>query len=385
MGEGGPQFQAGSFVTGGPDLPRISGTMRRNPGDTFAANIAMAEYAAGDARLAVLRLAIVDRAGRLGFAGEVLASGAIPGGAARNLSVPVAGDWSARTGLALWRNCAQVRFDSLRLSGLDLARRSLALCPPSGGAIVRSGPDGLRIAAGAPSLDLAGRLGGTPVRIASGALGFAWPGTIAARAVDVTLGPASSASRFRIERLSARTGSDIAGTFANASVALDAVPLDLSEISGRWRYANGILTLSDGALRLTDREQVDRFQPLVAEGATLHLADNRITASATLREPQSRREVLLANIGHDLSSGAGHADLIVESLVFDGTMQPDTLTPLALGVIANAEGTVRGEGRIDWNAAGVTSAGRFTTDRLDFAAACGSLRSIRASRSTTGT
>jgi hypothetical protein len=374
MGEGAPQFLAGSFVTGGPDLPRLSGNLRRNPGGGFSANIAMAEYAAGDARLSVPRLAIVERAGRLGFAGEVQASGSIPGGAARNLAVPVAGDWSEGTGLALWRNCAQVRFDSLRLSGLDLARRALALCPPPGGAIVRSGPDGLRIAAGAPSLDLAGRLGGTPVRIESGAVGFAWPGTLAARAIDVKLGPARSASRFRIERLSARTGSDIAGTFANATVALDAVPLDLSEISGRWRYANGILTLSDGALRLTDREQIDRFQPLVAEGAKLRLADNRITASALLREPQSRREVVLANIGHDLSSGTGHADLIVEGLVFDGTMQPDTLTPLALGVIANAEGTLRGEGRIDWNGTGVTSTGRFNTDRLDFAAAFGPVK-----------
>ncbi|MBM3595614.1 MAG: hypothetical protein FJX31_07515, partial [Alphaproteobacteria bacterium] len=374
VGEGGPQFLAGSFVTGGPDLPRISGNLRRNPVGGFAADIAMVDYAAGDARLTVPRLAIVQRAGRFGFAGEVQASGAIPGGEARNLAVPLVGDWSARSGLAVWRSCAQVRFDSLRLSGLDLARRSLALCPPRGGAIVRAGAGGLRIAAGAPLLDLAGRLGGTPVRIASGAVGFAWPGTLTARDIDVTLGPARSASRFRIGQLSARTVSAIDGAFADASVALDAVPLDLSEMSGRWRYANGSLVVSDGNLRLTDREQVDRFQPLVASGATLRLVDNRIVASALMREPQSRREVVLADIGHDLSSGTGHANLTVPALVFDKAMQPDTLTPLALGVIANAEGTVRGEGRIDWNAFGVTSTGRFSTDRFDFAAAFGPVK-----------
>lgn len=373
-GDGGPQVLTGSFLTGGPDLPRFSGTLRSTPGGGFVANLAMAEYGAGEARLAMPRLALVQRAGRLGFAGEMRASGPIPGGEARNLAVPVVGDWSARTGLSVWRSCAQVRFDSLRLSGLDLARRSLALCPPRGGAIVRSGPGGFRIAAGAPSLDLAGRMGGTTVRIASGAVGLAWPGTLFARTIDVTLGPASSASRFRIGQLSARTGSAIDGTFANASVALDAVPLDLSEMSGRWRYANGALTLSEANLRLTDREQVDRFQPLIANGATLRLADNRIVASAQLREPQSQREVVLADIRHDLSSGAGHADLTVPALVFDKAMQPDTLTPLALGVIANAEGAVRGEGRIDWNASGVTSTGRFSTDRLDFAAAFGPVK-----------
>ena len=142
-------------------------------------------------------------------------------------------------------------------------------------------------------------------------------------------------------------------------------------MSGRWRYAGDALTLSDGRLLVSDREQMDRFQPLIATGATLRLKDNRIVANALLREPTSQREVLRADIRHDLATGRGDADLIVDALVFDKQLQPDTLTHLALGVIANAEGTLRGAGRIDWNEAGVTSTGRFGTDRLDFAAAFG--------------
>ncbi len=371
LGQEGPQLLAGSFLTGGPGLPRIGGSARSTGQGGLAADLSMTEYAAGDARLALPRLALVQRGGRLGFAGEMRMSGAIPGGQARNLAMPVIGDWSDRAGLAIWRNCATVSFDTLRLSGLELSKRSLALCPPRGTAIVRAGPQGLRIAAGAPSLDLAGRLGGTPVRIASGPLGLAWPGNLNARAIDVSLGPVRSPSKFRIDRLSARLGSEVAGEFANASVALDAVPLDMSEMSGRWRYAGGALTLSQGVLRVSDREQVDRFEPLVASGAMLRMENSHITANALLREPQSQREVVRADIRHDLATGAGNADLFVDALVFDQMVQPDTLTPLALGVIANAEGTMRGAGRIDWNAAGVTSTGRFTTDRLDFAAAFG--------------
>jgi hypothetical protein len=371
MGESGPELLAGTFQTGGPGLPRLSGTARLTSAGGLAADLAMAAYSAGDAHLAVPRLALVQRSGRLGFAGEMRMSGAIPGGDARNLVVPLVGDWSERSGLAIARGCARVSFDALRLSGLEIARRSMAICPPRGTAIVRSGPQGLRIAAGAPSLDLAGTLGGTPIRVASGPVGLAWPGNLSARTIDVALGPVRSPSRFRIGSLSARIGSDVAGSFDNATVALDAVPLDLSDMSGRWRYAGGVLSLSDGELRVSDREQVDRFEPLVASGATLRLADNRITANALLREPQSQREVLRTDIRHDLSSGRGSADLFVDALVFDKALQPDTLTHLALGVIANAEGTLRGAGRIDWNEAGVTSNGRFGTDKLDFAAAFG--------------
>ena len=149
------------------------------------------------------------------------------------------------------------------------------------------------------------------------------------------------------------------------------MPLDLKDVSGQWRYIDGALRLSNGSLRLEDREQLDRFQPVIARDATLSLVDNTITAEALFREPASDREVVRAVIRHDLGTGNGNADLIADAVVFDERMQPDTLTRLALGVVANATGVVRGTGRIVWDAAGVRSTGRFSTDALDFAAAFG--------------
>jgi len=66
----------------------------------------------------------------------------------------------------------------------------------------------------------------------------------------------------------------------------------------------------------------------------------------------------------------------VPGILFDKAMQPDTLTPLALGVVANVAGTVRGSGEIDWTDGRVTSRGRFGTDSLDLAAAFGPARGI---------
>jgi Dicarboxylate transport len=370
-GQDGLQVLSGNFMTGGEGVPRLEGQIRQARSGLIL-DAAMADYAAGDASLVLPRLVVTQDRATLGFAGKAQVSGAIPGGRAQALAVPIEGRWSPKAGLSLWPRCTDVAFARLQLASLDLSRRSLALCPPPGQAIVSAAPDGgLKIAAGAPALDLAGTLGGSPVRITSGPLGLAWPGVLSARAVAVGLGPAGAVSRLRIGQLSARLGKDVAGSFAGVTAGLDAVPLDISEASGRWRYAGGVLSLSDAALTVSDREQVDRFEPLVAREAALTLRNTMITAQAAMRAPQSEREIVRADIAHNLDSGRGHADLLIPGIVFDQALQPDTLTPLALGIIANAQGTVRGEGRIDWTGEAVTSRGRFATDSLDFAAAFG--------------
>ena len=371
----GPPRLAGNFTTGGEGLPRITGRVEREEGGGLTARFAMADYRVGEDALAVPRLTLVQLpGGALGLAGEARLNGALPGGRVANLVLPLRGNWSPSGDLALWRRCTPLRFERLELASLRLERRGLTLCPPAGGAILRAGLGGLRIAAGAPALDLAGRLGQTPIRVASGPIGFAIPGQLSARAMNVTLGPPATASRFRIANLSARIGKEVAGSFAGSDILLAAVPLDLREAGGSWRFAAGKLTIADATFRLSDRQADARFQPLVAQGATLTLADNRIVADALLREPTSGRAVVRTAIRHDLSTGRGQADLAVDGVTFDKQLQPDTLTRLALGVIANALGTLRGEGRIDWSPAKVTSSGRFTTDSLDFAAAFGPVR-----------
>ena len=223
-------------------------------------------------------------------------SGPLPGGGAQGLALPLKGSWSSAGALTLWRECTTIRFDRLRYANLTLDARALRLCPPRGGAIVRTGSGGLRIAAGTPALAVSGRLGATPIRIASGPIGFALPGTLVAHALDVSLGPAATPSRFRIANLDARIGGGIAGHFAGSDVRLAAVPLDLVETEGRWRYAGGRLAIADGAFRLRDREPDARFAPLIARGATLSLADNRIVADAL---PWPHQQRLPVPQGHD--------------------------------------------------------------------------------------
>jgi len=370
-GEGTPLF-AGNLVTGGEGLPRISG--RFEHGDTGATQVSlrMAEYAAGEARLELPELVVAQGpGGALDFSGELLASGPLPGGRARALALPLAGTWSPGGGLALWRECTQVRFAALEVSNLVFDQQALTVCPPRGRAIVQQDARGLAIAAGTSSLDLRGRLGETPIAIASGPVGLAYPGVLSARDVYVALGPSDTATRFVISDLTASFGEAIGGAFNEADVFLASVPLDVLRASGEWTYAGGRLSLTDGAFALEDRQEVDRFRPLVAQGATLSLENNLITASAALREPGSGVLVTNVDLTHDLANASGHADLDVPSIAFGPEFQPTDLTPLALGVVANVEGTVTGSGRIDWSEQSLTSTGSFSSDDLDFAAAFG--------------
>ncbi|EJL34646.1 YdbH domain-containing protein [Novosphingobium sp. AP12] len=378
---GGAPRVTGNFATGGRDLPQVWGRMETAGNGRLTMQVAMPDYRAGSAMVGVPRLSLEQgRDGALAFTGQVLMSGELPGGSTRNLLVPLDGRWNANGSLAVWRGCTDVAFDALQFSSLALDRRRLTLCPSRGGAIVQGQPDNLLFAAGATALDLSGKLGETPIRIATGPLGFAMgggsPGVIKASAIKVALGPAQTASHFNISRLDAQVGKDIAGTFDEADIGLAAVPLDMKQAAGRWNYAGGVLAIEGARFTLVDRQPVARFQPLVSRDAALRLVNNRITAQALLREPSTDRAIVRADIAHDLGTAAGHADLAVDGIVFDDRLQADTLSRTLLGVVSGLKGQVHGTGRIDWNAKGVTSHGRFATEGVDFAAAFGPVQGL---------
>lgn len=380
LGSGAPRI-TGNFATGGRNLPQAWGRMEADSWGRISLRASMNDYHAGDARLAVPRLDLAqERDGALTFTGQVALSGALPGGQAQDLRAPIEGRWAANGDLAVWTRCTDVAFEGLRLASLSLERRKLTICPAGGRSVVASRNGAFIVAAGVSSLDLAGKLGATPIRIASGPVGYGQsggqPGVLKAAAIRVALGPEATASHFAISKLDARVGKDIAGTFDEADLGLYAVPLDLRQTAGNWRYAGGVLAIENARFTLVDRQQVPRFQPMAAQGASLRLVDNVITAQALLREPTSQRAIVRADIVHDLGKAVGHAGLTVDGIVFDDRLQASQLSALALGVASNIRGTVTGTGRIDWTEKGVTSRGRLATTGLDFAAAFGPLKGL---------
>ncbi len=374
--KGGPRF-SGNFVTGGAGLPRMSGMAQRKASGGVEARFTLAEYRAGDASVALPELRLIQLpSGQIGFGGRALVSGALPGGEVRGLALPIDGTWTERQGLAAWRRCSAIAFDRFKVGNLALEQRGLTLCPGPGGAILRSDRAGTRLAAGTAGLNLAGTLGTTPIRLKSGAVGFAWPGRIAARAIDVSMGPLAEPSTLKVAAFDGTLDKVITGRFTGTELKLFAVPLDVYEGSGELRFADQKLAISNAALMVKDREKDARFYPLMAREATVDLVSTTFTARAMLRHPASDREVVETLIVHDLDTGIGHADLTVPGIQFDKQIQPDKLTFFAQGIVANGDGFVSGKGRIDWNEDKLTSSGEFTTPGFNFDAAFGAVTGL---------
>jgi hypothetical protein len=373
----------GNVLAGGAGLPAINGRMEQGPDGGWSLRMAMAEYVAGANRLAIPRLSLrQERGGSLRFDGLVTASGDLPGGGVRGLDLPLEGRWSPARGLALGTSCTQIRFRSLALSGLELAGQQVTLCP-EGGAPLLAYDEALTLAANTGPLVLAGRIGETPARLSAGGVRLRYPQPFALDDIAMSMGEPGSEVRLTAASLNGSLAGEPGGDFGGGTARLDAVPLDLDAIGGRWAYADGALRIEGAQFRLSDRPRAEgsggeaRFTPLAAREAVMTLTDNAIRAEARLRHPDSDRLVAEVTITHDLETARGGARLAVPGLAFDNRLQPADLSYLATGVIALASGTVTGKGRIDWQGEDITSSGTFASDGFDFAAAFGPVRGLQ--------
>lgn len=362
----------GGWTFGGGDLPSGSLALDRHADGRLSGFARFAPYEAKAARLALAPIRFSGDGGMMRFSTAVSLSGPLGDGRVDGLTVPVAGVVTSTGAVALNGGCTRVGIDRAEVSGFRFGTNSASLCSRPGAPLLSAGPGGLRGAIRVPGLALRGTSGSSPFAFdaRSGEVDLAsmrW----ALTAADVRLGEGDSITHFGAERLTgAPTPQGMAGALSGANGKIGVVPLTMSEIAGQWRWAGGALTL-DGGLVLADAAPDARFFPLISKDASLRFADGAIDATAGFAERRSGAKVLDTVIRHRLGDATGSADLLVKQLRFNDGFQPDQLTRLALGVVANVQGSVTGEGRIDWTPQGVTSHGSFTTTDTNLAAAFG--------------
>ena len=342
------------------------------PGAALIGRAMVAPYAAGTSRLT---LSPVDFSASPGGATRITTrvalSGALGDGRVDALSVPIVASWDGVSRLVVNAACAPLAFNRLRTAGLDLRRSAVTLCPLDGG-LVRLERGSLRGGGMIGPVQLGGTLGSAPIdlttRRAEWRLGDR---QFAVTGLGVRLGSAERITRLDVATLTGSYGSDgLTGSFAGTAGQIGNVPLLLSGADGTWRFAARKLTL-DGALAVADAAPDPRFKPLAARSVALTLIDNRIAATGSLFEPTHTVKVAEVAIAHDLGTGTGRADLTVPGITFSDRFQPDQLTRLTYGVIANVVGSVTGAGQIRWTPQGVTSDGTFRTAGIDLAAGFG--------------
>jgi hypothetical protein len=166
----------------------------------------------------------------------------------------------------------------------------------------------------------------------------------------------------------------MSGALSGGAGKIGNVPLLMDNASGEWRYLANVLTF-DASLNVLDAEQVDRFKALAVPDMMLTLEKGIIAAIGSLTEPTTGTKVADVDIRHNLDNSAGHALIAVDGLKFNRGFQPELITPLTLGVVANVDGAISGDGRIEWGG-GVRSSGRVLTKGMNLAAAFGPVEGL---------
>lgn len=367
LAEGDLLLNGGGFPDARIDLK--DGSLARG----FSGSVQMAAYQAGAAKLNIPSLNFSPSSGGgTNIDGRVIVSGPVPDGQITGLQIPIKGIVGGRGGFSLYRQCVDLQFASLRTASFIAGPTRTTLCPENSQGIVSSSGSGVNIAARAPSFDLNGSVGGTPLSLSSGPVGFAMGKGMTAQNISVRMGVADSMTKFDMALVSAAFGQIITGKVAGGEGQLADIPLLFDEVNGDWRFVDGAF-LADAQLRVRDEKQVERYRPLISNNVQLKFADGLITADGLLREPTTQRAVATVTMQHMMDTSVGEAVVDVSGLIFDDKLQPELLTPLTLGVIANVEGMVTGTGKINWDAQrdGVRSTGVFRTDSINLAAAFG--------------
>ncbi len=341
------------------------------PGVPVTGVAAIEPYVARDARVALtpIRFTTIP-GGSTRIETSATLSGPLAGGRVDAITLPLTAVWGGVGQYKVDSTCVPVGFDRLAISGLILERSRLRVCPIDG-ALVQSNRGRLGGGARLGAVRLGGRLGRTPITITAEDAAFRLANTrFTVDTLAASIGAGKSMTRLSFARLDGSIGGGIAGTFAGGGGQIGQVPLILSAAAGDWSLRAGALRLK-GVLRVADAAGQPRFNPLVGRDVALALVDNRITATGALVEPTKGIRVADVEIVHALDSGRGAADLAVPSLVFTREFQPDLLTRLTFGVVADVRGTIHGQGHIAWNPDTVISTGSFTTPGTDLAAAFG--------------
>lgn len=361
----------GAARLGGGGLPSGMLRLTSGPNGGYAGRLELAPYEAAGSRLALRPVVFSAERGGSRFATMIALDGPMADGGVSGLVMPLSGRLSTDGALHVNEACVPLRWQALRISTLALAPSILRLCPSrhamfslvrgaaAGG--VRSGP-----------FAMTGRIGSSPLHLrGAGITADLADSALRARDMELRIGRNEAPvvlSAGSIEGAAERGG--MAGRFDKGSARIGTVPLDLQDMAGNWRFADGRLDV-DGGLRVADTHADPRFNPVRSDDAKVSLAEGRLTATGHLRHPVRGNPFARVDIVHTLSTGEGRAEFTLAGLRFGPQLQPDDLTPVALGVVANVAGVVEGDGRIVWTPGSTKSTGRFRTTNMDLAAAFG--------------
>jgi translocation and assembly module TamB len=350
----------GRYAFSGGGLPGAN-VMLSGTANDLRFSISPLHFTAKNADLTLSAMTGGYRGGSVSLDTNALISGPVGAGRVRGLSVPIA----LGSGKQLLGGCFTPRIESFRIQSLALDPVTLRLCR-----------DGNAFAIGKTRVN--GSLGNAPVTISTSGGQIAIPSAdFAFREVAIQLAARDTPTSLNLLTLDGTLGRGGAkGRYTGVAGRIGNVPLLLSDGQGQWLLNDGVFS-TRVSLKIADAEPSYRFAPLFSPDFDLKLSQGRIAAGGTLLHPKSGVPVSKVKIAHDLGTGTGQALLDVQSLEFGEALQPEELTPITLGVVANVKGRINGLGAINWSGSDVRSNGTFSTEGVDLAAAFGPVEGLK--------
>jgi hypothetical protein len=366
---------------GGGGLPRADVTLRQpRQGGPMSGEARIAPYSAGGSRLALAPVTFrAARDGSTAVTTVAVLDGPFSGGFVRGLRIPISGTLGgAGGGFAFGSGCIDARFQSLTAGALRLGAARIPLCATGRALVFKNGQGPVQIGAVTRNLRLGGQLGKSPFSLTAAQARLSGGDRFAATGLGLQLGRSAAPVKITAASLDGRlVKGGATGRFGDATALMGKVPLRLSGAAGSFDFRGGALAIKASST-VSDLAALPRFYPLTTNDLQFRLANDMIRAAGSLRHPASGTLVSNVTITHRLSTGAGEALLNVPGIRFGNAIQPDQLTRLAEGVVALVNGTVTGQGRINWRGNGtVTSTGEFSTDGTDLAASFGPVTGLK--------
>ncbi|APG62537.1 hypothetical protein LPB140_06785 [Sphingorhabdus lutea] len=358
----------------GGGLPEFRIAAQANGGNSWRITADMMPYQHGEASLSLDRISAKSINGKdWTFASQILLSGPLSSGYIKDLRTEIDGTYSQKYGLSALKSCRKIAFKSFIFDALSLNAAQFNICGQGKTPIYNNG----NIALNMPALSLSGKMGDAPIKLQSGPVNYSAVSGFALNNIMASIGEDGAKSQINAASLTGQINIDgIYGRMENAAANIVNVPLDMQEIMADWQFKNNILSLN-GQMLVKDQSNQARFKPLKATNINAELNDNIFYALMDINEPSTNIKIADVDLMHSLSNADGRALFSLNDIKFDDKFQPELLTDMVLGVVANVNGVVEGNGQINWNSDGVLSNGRFKTDNMSLAAAFGPVEALQ--------
>ena len=170
--------------------------------------------------------------------------------------------------------------------------------------------------------------------------------------------------------------------FVDAHVLMPPAEVALVDTLGLIDIGGGPAGLTSGLVRVdgavfVDRASETRFRSVFTSGEAT-LGGDSWAGELTLADAEEKRRLGIVRFSHAMSTARGFAEIDARNLAFtEEGLQPMDISPIAIGMMTQAEGPADFFGRIDWDTAGVKSSGRIATAGLDFNSSFGRVTGMK--------